>query len=111
MYDNDDLQRLYGKKYFSHRTRPEMWNRRAEFVLEKFSPKIALDVGCASGEFVKSMIDIGIDAYGIDGSDDGQVESRGNSRQEGFFFGCDGLEHAQYRARNHRCDPGNVSRH
>ena len=69
MYDDNDLQRLYGKKYFSHRTRPEMWNRRAEFVLKKFNPKTALDVGCASGEFVKSMIDIGIDAYGIDGSD------------------------------------------
>lgn len=69
MYDDKDLQRLYGEKYFSHRTRPEMWNRRAEFVLKKFNPKTALDVGCASGEFVKSMIDIGIDAYGIDGSD------------------------------------------
>ena len=69
MYDDDDLQRLYGKKYFSHRTRPEMWNRRAQFVLEKFNPKTALDIGCASGEFVKSMIDVNIDAYGIDGSD------------------------------------------
>jgi SAM-dependent methyltransferase len=69
MYDDNDLQRLYGKKYFSHRTRPEMWNRRAEFVLEKFNPKTALDIGCASGEFVKSMIDVKIDAYGIDGSD------------------------------------------
>ena len=69
MYDDKDLQRLYGEKYFSHRTRPEMWNRRAEFVFEKFKPRTALDVGCASGEFVKSMIDIGIDAYGIDGSD------------------------------------------
>lgn len=69
MYDDDDLQRLYDKKYFSHRTRPEMWNRRAEFVLEKFNPKTALDIGCASGEFVKSMIDVNIDAYGIDGSD------------------------------------------
>ena len=35
MYDYKDLQRLYGEKYFSHRTRPEMWNRRAEFVFEK----------------------------------------------------------------------------
>jgi len=69
MYDNDDLQRLYGKNYFSHRTRPEMWNRRAQFVLEKFNPKTALDIGCASGEFVESMINVNIDAYGIDGSD------------------------------------------
>ena len=69
MYDDKDLQRLYGEKYFSHRTRPEMWNRRAEFVLKKFNPKTALDVGCASGEFVKSMVDIGMNAYGIDGSD------------------------------------------
>ncbi len=69
MYDDKDLQRLYGEKYFSHRTRPEMWNRRAEFVLKQFNPKTALDVGCASGEFVKSMVDIGMNAYGIDGSD------------------------------------------
>ena len=60
MYDDKDLQRLYGEKYFSHRTRPEMWNRRAEFVFEKFKPRTALDVGCASGEFVKSMVDIPI---------------------------------------------------
>lgn len=69
MYDDKDIQGLYDENYFSHRTRPEMWNRRADYVLKKFNPKTALDIGCASGEFVKSMIDVGIDAYGIDGSD------------------------------------------
>jgi len=69
MYDNDDLQRLYNEKYFSTRSRPAMWERRAEFIAEKFNPKTFLDVGCAYGELVKALVDRGVDAYGIDGSD------------------------------------------
>jgi SAM-dependent methyltransferase len=69
MYDNDDLQRLYDERYFSTRSRPPMWERRAEFIIEKFNPKTVLDVGCAYGELVKALVDCGVDAYGIDGSD------------------------------------------
>lgn len=67
MYDNDDLQRIYDEEYFRNRTRPKMWDRRAEFIVEKFNPKTALDVGCAHGELVKSLNNLGVDAYGIDG--------------------------------------------
>ena len=69
VYDDNDLQRLYDEKYFSTRSRPPMWVRRAEFIKEKFNPKTVLDIGCAYGELVKGLIDLGIDAYGVDGSD------------------------------------------
>ena len=68
-YDDNDLQRLYDEKYFSSRSRPPMWIRRAEFIVEKFHPKTVLDIGCAYGELVKGLNDLGVEAYGIDGSD------------------------------------------
>ena len=68
-YDDEDLQRLYDKTYFSTRSRPPMWIRRAEFIHEKFYPKTVLDVGCAYGELVKGLNDMGIEAYGVDGSE------------------------------------------
>ena len=46
-----------------------MWQRRAEFIVEKFRPKTVLDVGCSYGELVKSLNELGVEAYGIDGSD------------------------------------------
>lgn len=69
VYQDDDLQRLYNKKYFSSRSRQPMWQRRAKFIVEKFDPKTALDVGCAYGELTKSLNELGIEAYGIDGSE------------------------------------------
>ena len=69
MYDDKDLQKLYDEKYFSTRSRPPMWIRRAEFIIEKFHPKTVLDVGCAYGELVKGLIDFNVEAYGIDGSE------------------------------------------
>jgi len=69
MYDDKDLQRLYDKAYFSTRSRPPMWIRRAQFIVEKFQPKTFLDVGCAYGELVKGLNDMGIESYGVDGSE------------------------------------------
>ena len=68
-YDDEDLQRLYDKTYFSTRSRPPMWIRRAEFIIEKFHPKTVLDVGCAYGELVKGLVDMNVEAYGVDGSE------------------------------------------
>jgi len=68
MYDDKDLQRLYDKSYFETRSRPTMWKRRAEFIIEKFNPKTFLDIGCAYGELVKAFNDLNVEAYGIDGS-------------------------------------------
>lgn len=69
MYEDNDLQRLYDDEYFKNRSRPHMWIRRAEFIVEKFNPTTFLDIGCAYGELVKALNDLGVDAYGIDGSD------------------------------------------
>lgn len=69
IYNDEDLQKLYNKKYFLTRSRPLMWKRRAEFIAEKFNPKTALDVGCSMGELTKSLDELGIESYGIDGSE------------------------------------------
>ncbi len=68
-YDDKDIQRIYDEEYFSTRSRPQMWIRRGEFIIEKFHPKTVLDVGCAYGELVKALNDMSVEAYGIDGSD------------------------------------------
>ena len=69
MYKDKDLQHHYDEEYFSGRFRPELWNRRAEFIIEKFHPSTTLDIGCSYGELVKFLNDFGVDAYGIDGSE------------------------------------------
>lgn len=70
MYTDDDLQRIYDESYFKTRYPfPEMWTNRAKFLISRFSPKRTLDIGCSIGLLVKSLADLGVDAYGVDGSD------------------------------------------
>jgi len=38
----------------------------ARFIAEKYQPKSVLDIGCAKGYLVKSFLDLGINAYGVD---------------------------------------------
>lgn len=38
----------------------------AKFIVEKFQPESVLDIGCAKGYLVKSFLDLGINAYGVD---------------------------------------------
>ena len=69
MYADDDIQRLYNESYFLNRARPLLWVQRAKFIVEKFNPKTVLDVGCAFGGLVGALRDLGVEAYGIDGSE------------------------------------------
>ena len=84
VYDDDDLQRIYNERYFATRSRPKMWNRRAEFIIETFHPKTFLDIGCAFGELVYAMDSFGIESYGIDGSDHA-ISRADNSIQHKIF--------------------------
>lgn len=47
----------------------QYFNKTAKHITDKFNPKTALDVGCAKGFLVKALVDLGIDAYGIDPSE------------------------------------------
>jgi len=70
-YDDDDLRKLYGKSYFEKRyeQNQQNWNVKANFIKNQFSPKKVLDIGCAEGFMVKELNKLGIDSYGIDGSE------------------------------------------
>ena len=69
MYGDSDLQRIYNEKYFKGRGTERKWKRRAEFIIEHFHPKKALDVGCSWGQLTQHLNEGGVDAFGIDGSD------------------------------------------
>lgn len=41
-------------------------DRLAKFIKQVIRPKMVLDIGCGPGHFVESMLDVGINAVGID---------------------------------------------
>lgn len=41
----------------------------AQHIVDKFNPKKSLDIGCAKGYIVKSLVDLGVYACGIDPSE------------------------------------------
>lgn len=57
----------FDQQYMSARNRLA-W--RAPFIVHSIvtvlKPKVIVDVGCATGDLVKSFLDFGVDAYGID---------------------------------------------
>lgn len=71
MYDKDYFEN--GKTTGKSNYEDYSWERlggyfreTAEHIVEKFSPKTALDVGCAKGFLVKALSELDIKARGID---------------------------------------------
>lgn len=63
------LQDIYKGSFFGKRYR---LNWRAEHVcgaiMDILAPKKVIDVGCATGDLVKRFLDLGVDAWGLEGS-------------------------------------------
>lgn len=65
----ESLNDIYRGSFFSRRYRLE-WRVPyiCSAIADVLQPKSLVDVGCAIGEFVKGFMDMGIDAYGLEGS-------------------------------------------
>ncbi len=72
-----DISRKYGKLYFDGDRKygyggyyyDGRWKKVAKNIIKKYNLKKGdkvLDIGCAKGFLVKDLLDLGIDAYGID---------------------------------------------
>ena len=65
----EPLSKIYKERFFSGR---ESLSWRAPIlaknIKELFSPKTVVDVGCAIGDVVQALIDLEIDASGLEGS-------------------------------------------
>lgn len=78
----DKLSQIYDKDYFENGVGTKKSNyfdyswarlgsyfqKTAKHIVNKFSPSSVLDVGCAKGFLVKALVELGVDAYGIDAS-------------------------------------------
>ncbi len=71
------ISRKYGKQYFDGDRKygyggyyyDGRWKKVAQNIVKKYKLKKGdkvLDIGCAKGFLVKDLLDIGIDAYGVD---------------------------------------------
>lgn len=65
-----DLKQLYKGKFFARRHK---LNWRVNFVClavnNALHPKSLIDVGCAIGEFVVGFLELGVNAYGLEGTE------------------------------------------
>lgn len=70
------IEKLYNGEYFSpcqesgypYGYVPE-YRYLAKSLYQKFKPGTALDIGCATGNLVQRLVELGVDAYGIDVSE------------------------------------------
>jgi hypothetical protein len=63
------LNEIFTFRYFKHR-KGLSWRTAiiCSAIAEVFKPATVVDVGCSIGDFVNAFLDLGIDAYGIDGA-------------------------------------------
>lgn len=64
-----DLEKAYKPRFFSQRIKlawriTEVCNA----IYEVLKPKSLIDFGCGNGDLVKGFLNLGIDAYGVEGS-------------------------------------------
>lgn len=59
---------------------PWLWS----FLFDTFKPGTALDVGCGRGHAARFFLDLGVDAYGIDGS--AEARKMASIPQDRFFL-------------------------
>ena len=59
---------------------PWLWS----FLIDTFKPVTALDVGCGRGHAARFFLDLGVDAYGIDGS--AEARKMASIPQDRFFL-------------------------
>jgi len=81
--DIESLSKIYDRDYLENGIATKKsnyvdysWNRlgsyfqkTAKHIVNKFSPSSVLDVGCAKGFLVKALVELGVDAYGVDPSE------------------------------------------
>src|SRR5690554_6342242 len=81
--DIKNLSRIYDRNYYENGVATkksdytnyswirlgQYFNKTAKHITDKFNPKTALDVGCAKGFLVRALVDLGVDACGIDPSE------------------------------------------
>ena len=75
---SDKVNKVYTKEYYENYLGASDYFHNQEIkalakdvagkIKTRFSPRTVLDVGCACGHFVKALREIGIEAWGIDGS-------------------------------------------
>lgn len=81
--DIEKLSKIYDRDYFENGIATKKSNyfdyswarlgsyfqKTAKHIVNKFSPSSVLDVGCAKGFLVKALVELGVDAYGVDPSE------------------------------------------
>jgi SAM-dependent methyltransferase len=70
----EKLSELYPLKWFKNRTRstkgPHVSSKYlAELIFNRFHPKRCIDLGCGTMSFVNRLSELGVRAYGVDGSE------------------------------------------